>query len=295
MSPIVLGFLVTLLAGLSTGVGSAVSLYSHRSSYRFFAAGLGFAAGVLLFMALAVIFPAAQAKTGFNSGAPGGFWAVGVGFFAGLAGPGLIDWGLLALSRKRKKIAVALFARSTVYISVSHSGAYDEPQTAPFPGNSPSADAALDRTNLSKVWAAAARNIQGGMVTFLAAVYTPGVGGVILAAIVILNIAQGISIAAPIYYVIGERRKAFLLALSCGLSALAGALLAWLLITPLSGMIAERILTAAAAGIMAYLALDGLLSAARGGAQRHQVFVGALAGLALSAVAAPMLANMFGR
>ncbi len=133
------------------------------------------------------------------------------------------------------------------------------------------------------------------MVTFLAAVYTPGVGGVILAAIVILNIAQGISIAAPIYYVIGERRKAFLLALSCGLSALAGALLAWLLITPLSGMIAERILTAAAAGIMAYLALDGLLSAARGGAQRHQVFVGALAGLALSAVAAPMLANMFGR
>jgi len=53
---VLFAFLLTLLAGLATGVGSLMSLFSKKFNPRFLAGSLGFSAGVMIYVSFVEIF-----------------------------------------------------------------------------------------------------------------------------------------------------------------------------------------------------------------------------------------------
>jgi len=49
-------FLLTLIAGLSTGIGSLIAFFSKTSNTKFLSISLGFSAGVMIYVSMIKIF-----------------------------------------------------------------------------------------------------------------------------------------------------------------------------------------------------------------------------------------------
>ena len=57
---VMLAFGLTLFAGLSTGIGSALAFFSKRTNTKFLSIALGFSAGVMLYVSFVEIFVKAR-------------------------------------------------------------------------------------------------------------------------------------------------------------------------------------------------------------------------------------------
>jgi len=53
---VLFAFGLTLFAGLSTGIGSALAFYTKKTNKKFLSAALGFSAGVMIYVSLVEIF-----------------------------------------------------------------------------------------------------------------------------------------------------------------------------------------------------------------------------------------------
>ena len=82
---------LTLLAGLSTGIGSLIGLGSRPSSHRFLTLALGFSAGAMVYVSLVEILPKARLVLVPLLGARLGYAAAVLGFFVGIVSMALID------------------------------------------------------------------------------------------------------------------------------------------------------------------------------------------------------------
>lgn len=60
MDNILFVFLLTLGAGLCTGIGSFIAFFSKRTNIKFLSLTLGFSAGVMIYISFIEIFPKAQ-------------------------------------------------------------------------------------------------------------------------------------------------------------------------------------------------------------------------------------------
>ena len=57
---VLLAFALTLFAGLSTGIGSAIAFLTKKTNKKFLSLSLGFSAGVMIYVSFVEIFPTAQ-------------------------------------------------------------------------------------------------------------------------------------------------------------------------------------------------------------------------------------------
>ena len=268
-------FGLTLLAGLATGVGSALAFFAKRTNLRALAWSLAFSAGVMLYVSFVEILPKASdslART-YSSSAAG--WPANLGFFAGMIVMAIID----ALVPKAEN---------------PHELRGDaEMQLLKAPGGAAPASAGeqhrLKRMGLFTALAIAIHNFPEGMATFLAALENPETGVAIALAVALHNIPEGISVAVPIYYATGRRRRAFVLSLLSGLAEPVGGVVAavtldWLLPPQAMGLV-----FASVAGVMVYVSIDELLPTARQYGRSHEVLAGIVAGMALMAVSLLLL------
>lgn len=53
-------FMLTVFAGLATGVGSLMAFYTKKTNKKFLSAALGFSAGVMIYVSLVEIFVKAR-------------------------------------------------------------------------------------------------------------------------------------------------------------------------------------------------------------------------------------------
>ena len=60
LDQLLFAFGLTLFAGLSTGIGSALSLLTKRTNTKFLATALGFSAGVMIYVSMVEIYFKAQ-------------------------------------------------------------------------------------------------------------------------------------------------------------------------------------------------------------------------------------------
>ena len=58
---VLLAFAVTLGAGLSTGIGSALAFFTKTTNKAFFAVSMGFSAGVMIYLSFVEILPKSTA------------------------------------------------------------------------------------------------------------------------------------------------------------------------------------------------------------------------------------------
>ena len=81
---VLFAFALTLFAGLSTGIGSALSLLTTRTNTKFLSVALGFSAGVMIYVSFVEIFVKAKDSLVLSLGTSAGSWLTVISFFLGI-------------------------------------------------------------------------------------------------------------------------------------------------------------------------------------------------------------------
>lgn len=260
MDNILLAFLLTALAGLSTGIGSAIAFFAKKTNTKFLAVSLGFSAGVMLYVSLVEIFAEAKATLSEALGVKSGSMVTVAAFFGGMLLIGIID-KLIPQDQNPHEFKAMRDANH------------------PDKTNSQ-----LMRTGVFTALAIAIHNFPEGLATFVSALQDPSIAIPIVVAIAIHNIPEGIAVSVPIYYATGSKKKAFLLSFVSGLSEPVGALVGFLVLMPFMSPALFGILFAGVAGIMVFISLDELLPSAREYGEHHLSIYGLVTGMAVMAV-----------
>ena len=259
MDTIFYAFLLTLLAGLSTGIGSLIALLAKRTSRRFLSVSLGFSAGVMVYVSMIEIFAKAQTALTAQLGQRPGSWATVAAFFGGMLFIAVID-KLIPAEKNPHEVKLV------------------EQEDAAPPARK------LMRMGVFTALAIAIHNFPEGLATFVSALQSPSIAIPIVVAIAIHNIPEGIAVSVPIYQATGSRKKAFCYSFLSGLAEPLGALIGWLLLMPIMTDTVFGIIFAAVAGIMVFISFDELLPAAREYGEHHLSIYGLISGMAVMAV-----------
>lgn len=256
-----IALLLTVFAGLSTGIGSALAFFSRRTNTRFLSLALGFSAGVMIYVSFVEILSKARISLVEGIGETGGHWLTAAAFFGGILLIALIDKFIPSADNPHE-----------IRMIEDMEGQGDQQKRR------------LKRIGTLTALAIAIHNFPEGMATFIAAMSDPGLGVAIAVAIAIHNIPEGIAVSVPIFYATGSRRKAFWHSFASGLAEPVGAIAAYLLLMPFIGPLTFGLLFAGVAGIMVFISLDELLPAAREFGEHHLSIYGLIAGMAIMAI-----------
>lgn len=258
--------LLTLAAGLSTGIGSMLGLLNRSFSPRLLALSLSFSAGVMIQVSFVEILPKARLALASQLGTRVGYgWSL-LAFFVGIAVMALLDQLL----------------PSHAMVLPSAGGREWAPTT-------PEESRGLLRMGLFSALAIAIHNFPEGLATFLAALSNPRLGIGIAIAIAIHNIPEGLAISAPIHYATGNRSQAFWLSFASGLAEPLGAMLGYTLLRSLMSPVVMGGIFAGVGGVMVYICLDELLPAAQRYGTHHQMIAGVIAGMVVMSLSLVLL------
>ena len=257
---ILLAFGLTALAGLSTGIGSALAFFAKKTNTKFLSVSLGFSAGVMIYVSMIEIFSKAQTSLQAAMGEKNGAIATVAAFFIGMLLIGVID-----------------------RLIPQKDNPHEIKQLSENPDAQP-AKSKLMRTGLFTALAIAIHNFPEGLATFISALQEPSLAIPIVVAIAIHNIPEGIAVSVPIYYATGDKRKAFLYSFVSGLSEPLGAVIGYLILMPFMNDMIYGLLFAGVAGIMVFISLDELLPSAREYGEHHLSIYGLVAGMVVMAV-----------
>jgi len=247
---------LTMLAGLSTGIGSAIAYFIKRPKVVYLAFALGLSAGVMVYISFMEMLPGAIEIMGDARAL--------LVFFLGIGVMALVD---LVVPEPENP---------------HNFEDMDEPSVA-------HGSHKLMRTGLFTALAIGVHNFPEGLATFAAALSDVKLGAFIAIAIAIHNIPEGIAVSVPVFYATGSKNKAFLYSFLSGVSEPIGALLGYLLLMPfLTPMVLAGTL-AFVAGIMIYIALDELLPTAHRYGHGHLVIGGIVLGMLVMAASLLML------
>lgn len=263
--------LLTVVAGLATGLGGLAVFLTNRTNGSFLALSLGFSAGVMLYVSFVEILAEASDLLSAAWGPGRGTWGMVGGFFAGIA-------------------VIAVIDRIVPHQANPHEFAYqpgDAEADAAFAA--PAADSRLLRTGMLTALAIAIHNFPEGFATFAAALGDPSVAVAITVAIALHNIPEGIAVAVPVFQATGSRARAIGLSFLSGLSEPLGAVIGFLLLRPFLTDALFGASLAAVAGIMVFISLDKLLPTAEKYGGHHLCVYGIVAGMAVMAVSLAML------
>ncbi|KLU40316.1 MAG: zinc transporter ZupT [Limnochordia bacterium] len=269
-SSVLFAFGLTLLAGLSTGIGSALAFYTKRTNEKFLSAALGFSAGVMIYVSMIEIFAKAKNSLEMVYGPTKGAWITTLGFFAGIA-------------------LIALIDRFVPSEENPHEIRDVDEMAATAEAAKEAENKALMRMGMFSALAIAIHNFPEGLATFVGALQDPTLGVSIAVAIAIHNIPEGIAVSVPIYYATGSRRKAFRYSFLSGLSEPLGAIVGFFLLRSFLSDAMFGIIFALVAGIMVYISLDELLPTAEKYGEHHVAIYGSVAGMAVMALSLLLL------
>jgi len=264
-------FGITLFAGLSTGIGSALAFYTDQTNHKFLSVALGFSAGVMIYVSLVEIFVKARQSLEVVYGARMGYWVTVLAFFAGIAIIALIDKLVPKAENPHEMRAIEEMEL--------------QPGTKSHAAGRPNSNnPELLRMGMFSALAIAIHNFPEGIATFTSAIQDPALGLSIAVAIAIHNIPEGIAVSVPIYYATGSRKKAFVYSFLSGLSEPVGAVIGFVLLRFLFSDALFGLVFAAVAGIMVYISLDELLPTAEKYGEHHLAIYGVIAGMAVMAL-----------
>lgn len=250
-SNILIAFLMTLIAGLSTIIGSIIAITVKKDNTKFLSISLGFSAGVMIYISLVEILHQAQIML-INIHGPklGGIISL-LSFFFGMVLIGLID-----------------------RVIPNENNPHEFNYTL---NNKPKSQ--LYKTGVFTALAVAIHNFPEGLATFVTALSNPTLAIPIVFAIAIHNIPEGIAVAVPIYHSTNSKKKAFIYSLLSGLSEPVGAIIGYMVLMPFLNETIMGILFAMVSGIMVYISFDQLLPAAKEYGNHHLSLYGLIGGM----------------
>jgi ZIP family zinc transporter len=254
-----LAFALTLVAGLSTGIGGLFTFLYKKTNIKLLSVVLGFSAGVMIYVSFVELFSEAQKHLISSLGKVSGTWLTVLGFFGGMLLIAVIDKLIPSYENPHETKKVEDISLCNIN------------------------QKKLLRTVMMSTIAITIHNFPEGMATFAATIKQPSLGVAIAIAIAIHNIPEGIAVAIPAYCATGSRLKAIGLSFAAGLSEPFGALVGYLILLPFLNDTVLGLLFAAVAGIMVFISLDELLPTAREYGEHHLSMYGLVCGMALIA------------
>jgi len=260
---IFIAFGLTLIAGISTGIGSFIAFFAKKTNAKFLSAALGFSAGVMIYVSLVDILPQANEMLIASMGKKAGGWVALASFFGGILLIAVIDKLIPSFENPHESRRV-----EDMEDNYCKANKINE----------------LMKMGVLTAVAIAVHNFPEGIATFVAALKDPHLGIVITIAIAIHNIPEGIAVSVPIFCATGDKRKAFVYSFLSGLSEPVGALLGYLFLLPIMSDQVFGIMFALVAGIMVFISLDELLPTAREYGEPHVATYGLVSGMAVMGV-----------
>ena len=247
-----IALLLTFFAGLATVIGGSIAFVIKKDNLKALSIGLGFSAGVMIFLSFSDIIPEANRMLKLNF--PNNYnWIVYTGFIIGIAVAVLIDYFL------------------PDHIDTEEMLNPDAPCT--------NKTHQLKRAGLFTAIAICVHNFPEGMATFLTTTQNFALGLSVAVAIAIHNIPEGIAVAIPIYHVTGKKRYAMLYAAMSGITEPIGAVVGMIVFGLFLPQILIGALMAAVAGIMIYISFDTLLPLAKEYGNWHLSMIGIVSGM----------------
>ena len=288
-----LAMLLTLLAGLATGIGGAIAFFAKRTNTKFLSVALGFSAGVMVYISFVEIFMEARNTLTAELGGKSRFLGHHSILFAGMFIIALIDnlvpdYENPHETKKVEQITEDSPPENLPDHLTASSFTVEGGTAALTPAGKAAEKSKLLRAGLFTALAVAIHNFPEGFATFVSAMRDPSLGISIAVAIAIHNIPEGIAVSIPVYYATGSRRKAFLYSFLSGMSEPAGAVIGYLILSRFMTDIMFGIIFAAIGGIMVFISFDQLLPTAREYGEHHLSIYGLVSGMILMAVSLMM-------
>ena len=255
-SHILFAFLLTVIAGLSTGIGSLVALLAKKTNKNFLSLSLGFSAGIMIYVSFMEMMPQALSQlSGVYDEKKGTLYLI-LSFFTGILIINLIDF----------LIPKQINPHEAHEVEEMHNKTH------------------LKRTGILIAISISIHNFPEGIATFTSALGSLDVAIPITVAIAIHNIPEGIAVAVPIFHATGSRKKAFWYSFLSGLSEPLGALIAFFFLFHFWTPALNGLVLAAVAGIMVFISLDELLPTAEKYGKHHLSIIGVVAGMLVMAL-----------
>ena len=256
---LLIGGALSLLAGLCTGIGAAVALFLKRTNAKVLTFSLGASAGVMVYISFMELMPLAMEKLGeglVNK------WIVLGSFFGGMGLAALIDKLVPEDEnphefRSEDEVHKAQYATTTTITSRDK----------------------VKRSAFLFAIAIGVHNFPEGMATVAAAFDDMSIALSVALAVAIHNIPEGLTVAVPLLYGTGSRRKAFWVGTLTGLAEPLGALVCMLVLLPFLSATLLGILFAVVAGIMVFISFDELLPMAERWGHHHLSISGVMVGM----------------
>jgi len=244
-SEIIIPFLLTMLAGLSTVVGSLI-FFSHTfSSKKHMNFLLGLSAGVMIYLSFMELLPYSIKGIGFLS--------ANIYLLFGIIIMALVDFFIPHHYLKEK-----VLNKQKIF------------------------DHKLLSTGFMVTLGLIIHNFPEGMAVFLSSFSNIKLGVLLAIAIAIHNIPEGIAVSAPIYHATLNKGKAIKYALISGMAEPAGAIFAYLLFRSYLNKNIISYIFAIVAGIMIYISFDELLPACFKDNQGHKAIFGIITGMVIA-------------
>lgn len=245
--------LMSFCAGLATVLGGCITFIIKKDSLKSLSLGLGFSAGVMIFLSLTDIKSGAESL--LQQHFPNNYmWFVYAGFILGVVIAFLIDY----------------FIPDHIEDEDMFNAEHEE-DLAKHHG--------IKRAGLLTAIALAVHNFPEGMATFFVSTQDLTLGLSVAIAIGLHNIPEGIAVALPIYHATHKKRTAILYAFLSGISEPVGAILGVILLQLLLPQMFIGILFAMVAGIMVYISFDTLLPLSHKYGDWHLTIIGIMSGI----------------
>ena len=259
-------FGLTVFAGLSTGIGSALAFFTKRTNTKFLSASLGFSAGVMIYVSFVEILSKSNDSLTQEFGTNKGTWLTVLSFFAGVLIIALID-----------------------KLIPSYENPHEIKRIEDVKSLGNGRDPRLVRMGMFTALAIGIHNFPEGIATFFAGLSEPKLAIPVAVAIAIHNIPEGIAVSVPISYGTGSKKKGFLLSMLSGLAEPVGALVAFAVLVLFfsNSEIPQTLfgyLFGAVAGIMVFISIDELLPTAEEYGHHHYSIYGFIVGMAVMAL-----------
>lgn len=244
---LLIAFILTTLAGLSTTIGALIAIVVKNPSKRFLATGLGFSGGAMIAVSFLELLPKAIEGIGFLWG---NIW-----FFVGI------------------------FFIFAIDFMIPH--VYKE-EDEDLPCENDTKDEKMSKIHKLGILTALGigiHNLPEGLVTFVGSLESIELGILMAFAIAMHNIPEGLSVSIPLQAATGNRWYAFKISFLSGVAEPVGAILAATVLLP---FISEALLGgvfAFIAGIMVFISFDELLPAAKSTDESHLVSLGIIMGM----------------
>lgn len=233
--------LLTSLAGLSTTIGSIISLFYRNPGPVFMAFIMGFSAGIMIFISFVELLQSGIDSVGFIYGS--------IAFFFGMVVLFIID---------------VLLPHIFILEDYKHTD---------------SNISKLRKASIFTAIGIGIHNFPEGIATFAGTLKGVDIGISLAIAIAIHNIPEGIAVSVPVYAFTKSIRKSFMWSFISGVSEPFGAFIAGLILMPFLNDFVLGLILCAAGGLMVFIAFDELLPVSHSYEKEHISIIGVMTGM----------------